>query len=472
MRRFLRRSELPSLITLIFIGFFLVILSTWIFQDSQFIDLSNVVKDFNYFLTLIIGILVGVFFTIIIIKLSSRGLSYWIKPLAEGISEWPFLLATLLSFLFLLVFIFVGYVLAYQGKELHIVIKDILKDSGGLFTILTGLATLYGLGLTLQGVWEIRRTISSFSDLIDRIETMAKTATDGNPIHILAYTPAIGYLAQPSSDWTRFSEALRRRPQGKPIVKCTCLRESDLKTWHRQFVGRRTLKGEIDQKLANQSTSAGEGLLNDFMCDSAGNKISDTVNRIPFSFMPGYYLFFTRERAIIVTPLFLPFPKGVPSMPEKLPTVQMIGLETQDRAIIRDIELMYEYYARIPESLLGEFSKSINSESLKTCINEYVNHIKDSPEGSELSIQEELERVLLNNIFPETIMDELREGLVANFSKTIRDELKAVSSENQQSRESVKSEYLYHNLLLNMSEPIIKINIDACIQTWNDSEEN
>jgi hypothetical protein len=203
---------------------------------------------------------------------------------------------------------------------------------------------------------------------------MAKKATDDNPVRILAYTPAIGYLAQPTRDWNKLYEALKRKTNGRPIANIICLREGDLEVWHKLFVGRRTLRGQVTLNQANEATRAANNLLGDLGEDSIGNPVSGTVCRLPWRYMPGFYTFLTRERAIIVTPLFLPFPKGAPrEQQEGLPTVQMIGLETSDRAIIRDIEQMYDYYAHLPNCGLAESNRIVQYETLNSWVENPIN---------------------------------------------------------------------------------------------------
>ena len=82
----------------------------------------------------------------------------------------------------------------------------------------------------------------------------------------------------------------------------------ELEIWHRLFTGRTTLKGKVTLENSDKATRAGEGLINDLIRDASNQEVPNMVHRLPANFMPGYYLFFTRERAIIVAPLFLPFP--------------------------------------------------------------------------------------------------------------------------------------------------------------------
>jgi len=89
------------------------------------------------------------------------------------------------------------------------------------------------------------------------------------------------------------------------------------------------------------------------------------VKRLPHDFMPGYYFFYNSQRAIVVAPLNLPSPKGSP--PTKLqeggssgPTVHMIGFETNDRGIIRQLAEVYKDYAKLPSDYLAEHSETMD----------------------------------------------------------------------------------------------------------------
>ncbi|NER23677.1 MAG: hypothetical protein F6J96_23835 [Symploca sp. SIO1C2] len=467
MRRFIPQFEPPALIALLAIGFLLVLISTWIAQGFTSPNWATLIEDLHFYTGLILGTLGGIILTIVVIQLANRGSSYWVKPLVSGLKEWPFLLALCLSIFSLAVCIVLSHAIVGENEISFLnIMKPVYENPGGIFAVLTGLATLYGVGLTLQGLWELRRTISSFSELIDRVERMTQKATDKNPLHILAYTPAIGYLAQPESDWIRFSEALKKQPTGQPIAKITCLREQDLKIWHRLFVGRRTLKGEISKLSADEATNAGQGLIDNLTKDNSNREVRKGVRRLPSSFMPGYYLFFTRERAIIVAPLFLPFPKGVPSMPEQLPTVQMIGLETQDRAIIRDIEQMYYYYSNLPESLLGESTAQLQCEAIKQWLENNKNNNNLSDDDNNISNEEKKSKLKdnLTKIFSEDVTNQLRQELIECFAETIIREHTEINSEDL----SKKSEYRYSNVLLQNKNAVIELNLEANLKTWPD----
>lgn len=242
----------------------------------------------------------------------------------------------------------------------------------GTFDVVVGLAGLIGLWLAVvseraarESKREALSAVHTFEDLIDRLCEMAGKATAEHPLRILAYTASIGYIAQPTEQWNRLHEALRRRVNGRPVTKIICLRQSDLDVWHKLFVGRVTLRGEITADVAEAATLAANTLLDELQRDGFGNVIPDAVARLPRYFMPGFYLFFIRNRAMIISPLFFPFPRGAPQkLQETLPTVQMIGLDTPDRAVIAQVEQLYRYYSSLPQSSLGEGDCEVTASEL------------------------------------------------------------------------------------------------------------
>ncbi|HBB87269.1 MAG TPA: hypothetical protein DC047_06610 [Blastocatellia bacterium] len=109
-------------------------------------------------------------------------------------------------------------------------------------------------------------------------------------------------------------------------------------------------QGRITLEHAKKATDAAKSLIAHLSKDSEGNSTDAAVVELPWYLMPGFYLFISPKRALVVTPLFLPFPKGVP--PEPLPEVKMIGIEYRRSAIIRDLKQIYQFYP-ICRSLLS-----------------------------------------------------------------------------------------------------------------------
>lgn len=376
------RAAIRHTYKIIPIFFFLFIAFIILLTCSIFLHLNNktnlsfpsIWPDKEVTLSLLLVYLLGAFAR----SISTKGWRESYDPFVKTIKEPSFYIFFIFTFILLLFILNITSIPTdFPEKKISAkILYLVINEPGGLFTVFVGFATLLGLTLTIQGLWGIRRTINSFAELIDRICIIAKEATEKSPLHIVSYTPAIGYIAQPEYDWFKLSEIIRKRVNGKPIVKIVCLNDRDLKIWHNLFVDRDTLRGKIDLTITTQATNESEDHLADIEKASSG-----LVIRLPQNYMPGFYTFFTRNKAIIVTPLFFPFPKGAPKEKQQyLPTVQMIGMETSDKGIIKDLQQMYKYYSELPKSLLGEADCIIKKTEIESwCAN--INNAKDKIEN-------------------------------------------------------------------------------------------
>jgi hypothetical protein len=283
----------------------------------------------------------------------------------------------------------------------------IQHDPGGLFAAFMGLVTIVGFAFTLHDLREMRRRITSFPDLIDRLTVMlSRKGLD--EIRFLAYTPALGYIALEDNEFKTFYDALRRTgAEDMPRLDMTCLTRKDLAEWHDLFIGRRTRRrrfesegtavdkskqktaspGFVGPPLANAATRMGEHIIEDLLHEreiDASDNTDTRVKRLPFEFLPGYYFFLSSERAIVVAPLQLPFPKGAPrDAHQHNRTVQMLGFETNDRAIIHDLADLYDSYKLLPSSYIAEYSDVMGADQItKWCNNEVRAH--NATAGAEL----------------------------------------------------------------------------------------
>ena len=266
-------------------------------------------------------------------------------------------------------------------------------DPGGIFAAFMGVVTIGGFALTLHDLREIRRRITTFPDLVDRLDDMFRGARKklDDSVRFLAYTPALGYIALQDDDFKTLYNAIHTlNLDGKPVADMTCLSRKDLKEWHDLFVGRRTRRrefegsagtstsvqrpvkaGVVDEQLAEAATIKGERIIR-IIREEADNSSdgNSRIKRLPFEFLPGYDFFVSSERAILVAPLQLPFPKGAPKMTQQTHrTVQMLGFETNDRAIIDELLELYHSYQALPSSYVAEYSEIIDA-------NEFENWLK------------------------------------------------------------------------------------------------
>lgn len=360
-------NNLPIIFSLAFLLCSLVATSVWAAHEHQSIFGWHESFEQCNFLR---GFFIGISFLGLLICIAYKGFKEYREPITHAAKNWTFFRLLIGgTALMIVTMIFVSRVGMTKDEtdRADSLLVGLRHDPGGIFAIVIGVATVFGLYYTWQSLREIKRTISSFSDLIDRLCEMAKYATPDTPLKILAYTPAIGFLSQPINDWNRLRNALDQKPSGRSITEIICLREQDLDIWHKLFEERTTLRGKVNRAMTDEATSAANLLLEHLSETSVAHvKEEGIVHRLPWRYMPGFYLFFIRERAIIVTPLFLPFPKGAPKDQQTiLPSVQMIGVETQDRAIIRDVENIFQYYKNIPSNPLAEAHHVIKCEELQ-----------------------------------------------------------------------------------------------------------
>ncbi len=269
-----------------------------------------------------------------------------------------------------------------------------LENPGGLFAFFTGVLSVMGFYYTIRSLIEIRSTINSFPELIERLCKLTDSATQKNKLKILAYTPAIGAITQ-AEEWSDFKRKLldkinpapkkarsrnffdkanfkrKEQTQGEraPVVpgciEMICLKTDHIKIWHGLFANKIGPDGKpVTEEAIKQADRDAEEILNAIAANGQEGKPS--LRQLSWRMLPGYYMFFTRTKAIIVTPFFLPFPKGTPKKDqEKLPAVQMIGMETADRAIINSMFALFERYKNVTDSYLASADSSATFDKLQ-----------------------------------------------------------------------------------------------------------
>jgi hypothetical protein len=253
-------------------------------------------------------------------------------------------------------------------------------DPGGIFAAFMGIVTIVGFAFTLHDLREMRRRITTFPDLIERLTMMLKRAKGEEVVRFLAYTPALGYIALEDNEFNDFYLALQRTAdsKGRRPVDMICLSHKDLVDWHDLFIGRKTRRkkfadapagdggatqkparpGIVDPNLAAAATKMSEYIV-DLVEAKTPTSNEPRIKCLPFDFLPGYYFFVSSDRAIVVAPLQLPFPKGAPKAEQQSRgAVQMLGFETNDRAIIHDLKGLHESFKELPSSYIAEYSSA------------------------------------------------------------------------------------------------------------------
>jgi hypothetical protein len=269
-----------------------------------------------------------------------------------------------------------------------------LHDPGAIFAAFMGIVTIVGFAFTLHDLREMRRRITTFPDLIDRLTVMLQKANWAKDVvRFLAYTPALGFIALEDHEFRRFFNGLHDRGDGEmPPIDMVCLSKKCLEEWHDLFIGRGTRRkrfddaprgtapspqkttrlGEVDRNLARAATRKGEFIVSDITRQAQDACEEPRIKRLPFEFLPGYYFFLSSDRAIVAAPLQLPFPKGAPKrVQQSRGTVQMLGFETNDRAVIRDLSDLYDSYKKLPSSYIAEHSEEVDADQFEAwCTNQ------------------------------------------------------------------------------------------------------
>jgi hypothetical protein len=261
-------------------------------------------------------------------------------------------------------------------------------DPGAIFAAFMGIVTIVGFAFTLHDLREMRRRITTFPDLVDRLTAMLRKAKEDEVVRFLAYTPALGFIALEDKEFNNFYRAIHALDsKNRPPIDMTCLSQKDLKDWHNLFIGRTTRRkrfeetsggggdsarkpakaGVVDPALANAATKMSERIVRYVAEEIATSDDKEPrIKRLPFEFLPGYYFFVSSDRAIVAAPLQLPFPKGAPKREQQSRgTVQMLGFETNDRAIIRDLADLYESFKELPSSYIAEYTEDMPANSFE-----------------------------------------------------------------------------------------------------------
>jgi hypothetical protein len=178
--------------------------------------------------------------------------------------------------------------------------------------------------------------VQSFSELMLRLTRLIRETQKGDYIKFLAFTPALGFLAEHEPLWNDLRVAMEEKAGQIDLI---CLNEPTLKKWHSLFIGKPTNRDPdiIDADLVARADEASEQLVRTIQ------KARRDPRRKSFDQMPGFYCFKNRQRAIVVAPL------GVPLLDknnEALPgwstlvdrDVQMVGLDTKAANILDNVD--------------------------------------------------------------------------------------------------------------------------------------
>jgi len=216
------------------------------------------------------------------------------------------------------------------------------RHAGGTVGFVISVITLSAFTITIQQLRDLRDSIDSFSDLASRIIKLSSCSSCSDPMHIISFTPCIGYLALPRREWAKLSKALIHT-DGKAGGECTTraivLKEDQLYDWHKEFTGRWTRRaGSVTPELVNEVQAESHKIKSILQGYSVENYIE--VDR---DSLPGYYCFFNSRKALLVTPFFLPISGQTLEARQSLPNPHMVGYETTDRSTINFLLDQFHY---------------------------------------------------------------------------------------------------------------------------------
>jgi hypothetical protein len=245
----------------------------------------------------------------------------------------------------IIIFAIVWLYIRVQGESfggdsyLAPVIKFLSENGGGIIGLPVAIITFVAFSITIQQLKDFQSRIVGTGDLIKRIVELSATSSSVDPLRMISFTPALGFLAQPLNEWQRVKNSLTDLDKdNRPKTQMIVLNETELKQWHGQFEGRRTWQGLIGSNHIKQAHEESMEIKRKLSSADINSYVETTYRDLP-----GFYCFFTSERAIISTPLFLPIFNTDVAIRGSIPSPHMIGYQTTDRATIDDLFHQFHY---------------------------------------------------------------------------------------------------------------------------------
>lgn len=244
------------------------------------------------------------------------------------------------------------------------VISNAVSEHSTIITLIAlglSLIALYVTALTLR---DFRHVINTFDYFAVRFSVMLeeiKSDRDAsNFIRIMAYTPLPGNLGlseTPRSGGDIYSRLFSLLCDPDVRVEVICLDESALSEWMKSFEGKALAFGELtiaQIKKANCDVTNFINILENPDSHYIGNppRIEFARNHRPLrgtvEELPHFFAYFTRERAIVINPLFNPLP-NLPAQQQpgdlRKRVVEFVGFETTDTHTIKNLETTYSLVA-------------------------------------------------------------------------------------------------------------------------------
>jgi hypothetical protein len=280
-------------------------------KDAKYIVKSDLDKLFKtntirYLITgVLIGILIWLFFSFILKIINrKRKLDNGIITLLVKGQEYrnELLWVSLVVVLFLSLFIFVNIIAWNVPANKENFINRVLENPGGLFAFVTGAGTLIGTYFAVRSIMNMKNTITSYAQLVDRLTYLINEVPENSKsgIMMVCYFTRPGYW-QVSVDGikTNFVKSIESPSK---LMKIICLGKKD----HLKFLLDIAKKKKINSRDIFELYRYTENDIKKINAKGEGFIGHDTVKRIDSIKMPHYYFFVSDARAIIVSPIGLP----------------------------------------------------------------------------------------------------------------------------------------------------------------------
>jgi hypothetical protein len=304
----------------------------------------------TFFCALLAGILGGRFFKE---KYPTRGTSdsifsvYW-----NPVTRHDFASATATTLVITVIWVFV--LIAFIDKPNWIKVAIVvLTNPGGIFALITGAATLIGTYIAVHSILEMKHTITSFPQLMERVTHLIndKSKDPDMGVLYLAFTPLPGSWNAGSRTAKNLKNALGD-PDNKIRVACLKLGDDEDHTkFLNLFKDKEMPSGKVSQEVINEYHAECVNIASVLKGSEYDNltgkkkaaKYLSALHELEDAKMPGYYFFVSSERAIVAIPVGMPTLKH-PTITGNAVNVQTLGFETTDRQIIDMLQKEFERY--------------------------------------------------------------------------------------------------------------------------------
>jgi hypothetical protein len=265
------------------------------------------------FILLAIGLLLGLLVGSILNGGSkSRGISLHGVlefKMSESMLKTAFIIIGVMFTITLIVLIIVSLFEQPRATWTKYLINFFTDSPGGFFGIIAGTLTILGTYLAFVSVSEMKHTITSYAQLIERVIELIDTKNSG-AIRIVSYFPIPGYWQLKRETKKReFLSSLKRKDKD---IEYICLHPTEhllMLLTIAKLLKNKTADEIIDFQGKSYSLIeyiSGKNVLGfDEDIDNEKKYKRDT-HFLPWDNMPPYYFFISEKKAIVVTPVGLP----------------------------------------------------------------------------------------------------------------------------------------------------------------------